>query len=445
MKFNRQTNRGSAFLVSMITVAVISMGLASYLTLVKSHTTATMRSLAWNSAIPVAEAGIEEALTHISLNGAVPTDGWELVQDNYLMKTRYIDGAECVVGFSLSTPPVIVAEAKMRAPLSTNLVSRTVKVGARRNALFAMGMVARLNVTLNGNNINVDSYDSGDPRYNTGGRYDPDKRKDNGIVATNSGDPNMFSTGNANIWGKIATGPGGLVSVGPNSCIGDQAWHLAGSKGLQPEAATDDMNMCFFELSCPVSISELPPGSGTVDDTYYDHILESKDYAITSSKGFGGKVLVIGKARLLVTSDVQFSGSDLLYIAPGGSLELYVSAPKAALGGAGVQNDTGDPKNFIYYGLPSNKSLSYSGNAAMSGAIYAPDADFSLGGGGKDVYDFSGACVTRTITINGKFNFHYDENLANGPSHGYIATSWDELRQRWDEILAKNIDLCEAH
>jgi hypothetical protein len=441
MKFDLQTNRGSAFLISMITVGVVSVALASYLTLIQNHTTATMRSLAWNSIIPVAEAGIEEALTHISLNGLVAADGWELVQGKYLMKTRKIDGAECVVGVCLSPEPVIVAEGKTRAPVTGQLISRTVKVRATRNHLFSMGMVARLNLTLNGNSINVDSYDSADPNHSTYGRYDPAKRKDNGTVATNSGDPNMFSSGNANIRGKVATGPGGLINVGAISCIGNNAWHSAGNKGLQPEAATDDMNMCFFDVQCPVNPSGYAPGSGIVGETYYDHILDTGDYVISSSKGFGGKVLVRGNARLLVTSNVQFTGSDSLQIAQGGSLELYVSAPKASIGGAGVQNDTGFPHNFMYYGLPTNKSLSYSGNAAMSGAIYAPNADFSLGGGGQDEYDFSGACVTRTVTMNGKFNFHFDENLMKGPSHGYIATSWDEVRQRWDEILAKGTEL----
>jgi hypothetical protein len=32
--------------------------------------------------------------------------------------------------------------------------------------------------------------------------------------------------------------------------------------------------------------------------------------------------------------------------------------------------------------------------------------------------------------MNGHFNFHYDENLGrSGPLRGFIATSWDEIKQ----------------
>jgi hypothetical protein len=446
MRIQVRSNHGSAFLISLITGGIMATALASYLTLIESQSRATMRSLTWNAGIAVAEAGIEEALTQISVNGTNQTanNGWELVNGKYYMKTRWVDGEVVRVGISTSMPPYIVAEGKTLAPMSTNRISRTVKVATCLNALFAKGMVARLNVSLNGNDISVDSYDSMDPNYSTDGRYDAAKRKDKGTVATNSGDPNMFSTGNANIWGKVATGPGGLVSAGPNSCIGDNAWHAGGNKGLQPGAATEDMNVSFYEVTCPV-VSGFTPPSGLYNGTNYNYVLGTGDYTISGSETFGGKVVVTGNARLLVSSDVQFSGSDYLYIEPGATLELYVSAPKAALGGGGVQNDGTGASSFIYYGLPTNKSLSYSGNAAMTGAIYAPDTDFTMGGGGKTVFDFSGACVTRTITMNGKFNFHFDERLATvGPNLGFIATSWDEVAPTWDQILASNAELSDV-
>jgi len=50
-------------------------------------------------------------------------------------------------------------------------------------------------------------------------------------------------------------------------------------------------------------------------------------------------------------------------------------------------------------------------NANFVGAIWAPQADFTLGGGGNNTYDFIGAVVTRSVKLNGHFNFHFDENL----------------------------------
>jgi hypothetical protein len=50
-----------------------------------------------------------------------------------------------------------------------------------------------------------------------------------------------------------------------------------------------------------------------------------------------------------------------------------------------------------------------------------------LGGGGTDLYDFQGACVVDSITLNGHFSFHYDENLTKkGPQSGFVVKLWQE-------------------
>jgi hypothetical protein len=292
MKIRKESlggERGSTLMIALLTAGVMATALAGYLLLIEQESNTMMRSLSWNSGIGVAEAGIEEALTQITVNGTNQgaNNGWTLTNNKYYMKTRRVDGQLCIIGISTSMPPVIVAQGTSPAPLTTNLISRTVKVNTMLNSLFAKGMVARLNVTLNGNNINVDSFDSGDPNYSTNGRYDPAKHKDNGSVATNSGDPNMLSTGNANIWGKIETGPGGLANGGPNTSIGNNAWHNGGNKGIQPGAFADDMNMSIYDVTCPVSPGAFTPGNGTVNGTNYTYVLTSGDWVISGSKTFG--------------------------------------------------------------------------------------------------------------------------------------------------------------
>jgi hypothetical protein len=91
-------------------------------------------------------------------------------------------------------------------------------------------------------------------------------------------------------------------------------------------------------------------------------------------------------------------------------------------------NLTGNAANFKYLGLPSNTSLVWAGNNTYVGTVYAPQADYSCGGGGNNVYDYQGACVVKSVTMNGKFNFHFDENLnRSGPVIGFVVTSWKEL------------------
>ena len=48
---------GNALIVTLLTCLVIGFGLASYLVLVSSQNYSVMRSLAWNSTIPILEAG----------------------------------------------------------------------------------------------------------------------------------------------------------------------------------------------------------------------------------------------------------------------------------------------------------------------------------------------------------------------------------------------------
>ena len=98
------------------------------------------------------------------------------------------------------------------------------------------------------------------------------------------------------------------------------------------------------------------------------------------------------------------------------------------IGGNGIVNGGGYASNFSYYGLPTNTSVSYHGNAAYTGTLYAPSANLALGGGGNNTYDFIGASVSRTVQMNGHFNFHYDEDLGRATDDGlFLITTWNEL------------------
>jgi choice-of-anchor A domain-containing protein len=110
-----------------------------------------------------------------------------------------------------------------------------------------------------------------------------------------------------------------------------------------------------------------------------------------------------------------------------GKLTIYMDGPSFSMNGAAVV-DGGSAASLAYYGTTNNTSVTLSGNAAFTGTIYAPEADIKLGGGGNNTYDMVGAIIGNTITMNGHFNFHFDENLITaGPSRGYVANSWREL------------------
>jgi hypothetical protein len=93
-------------------------------------------------------------------------------------------------------------------------------------------------------------------------------------------------------------------------------------------------------------------------------------------------------------------------------------------GNGNINNLSQQASNFELFGRPSNTSISIGSLAAFSGTVYAPQADFSLGGGGNTTYDFVGASVTKTVTVNGHFNFHFDENVSRvGPKYFAVLPS----------------------
>ena len=299
---------------------------------------------------------------------------------------------------------------------------RKVRVVAKRQTPVQYAMLAKGQIDLNGNNISTDSFNSTNSNYSTNGKYDAAKSRDKGDVASNAGIVDAIDSGNANLRGHVSTGAGGSVAIGSNGTIGDKAW-VSSHVGAQDGWVSDDANVDIPDAEVPFKTGTTPIG-GTVDGTSYNYVLTNGNYILSS---FSGKVLITGNAKLLVTSSFKFSGSDGITIKPGASLEVYVACATASLGGNGIQN-TGDAMSFIYYGLNSNTSLSFGGNSSFTGVIYAPYADFALGGSGNGDYDFVGASVTKTVTMTGHFHFHYDESLANRfPIRKYVVISWNEL------------------
>jgi hypothetical protein len=139
------------------------------------------------------------------------------------------------------------------------------------------------------------------------------------------------------------------------------------------------------------------------------------------------QMLVRGDAVLYLTGDFSTSGQAQIVVVPGGSLKLYMGG-NLSISGNGILNLTQDATKFAVYGLPSNTSISISGNAAFTGTIYAPNASLSLDGSGTTVYDCIGAVVANSAYFHGHFHFHYDEMLGR---------VWTEVRFKvayWTEI-----------
>jgi hypothetical protein len=451
--------QGSALLLALLTAFVICIALTTYLYLVSNQNRSVMRSMAWNSSIPVVEAGVEEALTQVNYVGStnLNSNGWGAMSaDGFFHKYNdlgngfaYDVGVKPPLAFGPDQPTI---ESIGYAPAPANFASyysspwgmilgglvsqhspdrvsakRKVRVLAKRQTPVQYAMLAKGLIDLHGNNASTDSFNSTNSNYSTNGKYDKALSRDHGDVATNAGIVNGLNAGNANIKGHASTGPDGSVAIGSSGSIGDKAWVDGNNKGAQAGHVSDDTNVEIPDVVVPFTTGATPIGGQfpPLIGPTYDYILTNGNYILSS---FSGKVLVIGNAQLLVNSSFKFTGQDQITINPGASLDVYVAAASADLGGNGVANIDGSAISFVYYGLKSNTSLKFSGNAAFTGVVYAPFADFTLGGGGNDTADFVGASVSNTATLNGHFNFHYDESLAGRfPIRRYVVYSWNEL------------------
>src|SRR5882672_3871251 len=77
MKIQESREAGSTLLVVMMITGIIMLALGSYLNLASQEHKTVRRSLCWNAALPMAEAGIEEALSHLNRNtNNYALDGW---------------------------------------------------------------------------------------------------------------------------------------------------------------------------------------------------------------------------------------------------------------------------------------------------------------------------------------------------------------------------------
>lgn len=433
----RPQTRGNTLFATIVITAIIGLALAAYLTLTTNQNQLVIRSQVWNSAMPVAEAGLEEALTHCYWN--FPTnmvaESWYHYNGQYFKANMVGDGGLNGPGrrwgqlrengffnvtITSNTPLsfTVTSTGHFLMPGADGWVDRTVRVSATNMPVFVGPMVLRDKVDMNGNNVLTDSYDSTDDNKSTLGKYDPTKAGDNGDIACMSGMRNSFGVGNANIWGRVLTGPSGVVEVGPGGAVGSVAWQRGGNSGIEPGWWQTDLNYSMPATTAPFT-SGLAPGSGTIGTNYYDNVLGSGNYVLTKLQD---NTIVTGNAVLYVTGDIKMATDEKLVIAPGASLKLYCGSSGAVFGY--IDNQNTNPNTFIYYGLPVNKTIDLQGQDGLIGCFYAPEASLTLNGH-STLY---GSIVASGAKLNGNAAIHYDESLRKVlPRRGFIITAWNEL------------------
>jgi len=420
---NSRKEQGTILMVSLFISFLFGMFLYSYLNSVQDQKRTIARSHAWNSALTLAEGGVEEALAQLNPGAPQPVidrtaNGWGAASGGlYGPVSRTLSSGSYSVVYTTDTNPVIYATGYVTIPTLSATLTRVLRVGTSTAPLFSVAMGSRNGIDLKGNGINTDSFNSALAALSTGGKFDPSKTSTNGDIASIAG---LVNVGNANVSGSLNLGPTATDTISKN--------------GFVQGGVSQDFNVEFEDVVLPQNSSSwvpaVPLASPTViNGISYQYVFSGKggDYTINN---LSSSIYVASNTavRLLLTgtakpSNLEVDGSGV----NSGKLTIYMDGPSFTLGGS-VAVDGGSAANLNYYGTTNNTSVSLTGNASFTGTIYAPEADIKLGGGGNSTYDFVGSIIGNTVTMNGHFDFHFDENLlAAGPSRGFVATSWREL------------------
>jgi len=426
----------------MIIAAVIALSLGSYISLSNNSLKLANRSFYNNGSMNIAETGVEEALwsfNQATAGVALATawSGWD-TSDGVTAKRTYTDftlsgnnRASVKVYVDNYNPaansqPVVISQSTIVLPNDTRTLSKTIEVRLRRRSKFAMGLVAKNQITFNGNNATVDSWNS-DPDNDRGVGtpaipYGAGVRNDRGSVGSTSVAVGSVAVNNADIWGFASVGSSSATAlrVGTNGSVTGTTTPF-GVKVDTTRVATD-FTANFDDVTNPTTGAVLGPLGTTLGTA-----------GVTATYRYGGTInsdlTVSGHVTLILTAlpgdwAINLTGGDGLTLAANSSLVIY-TAGNVKIAGNGVLNHNPSPASFQLWGTDTGaQNIHIAGNGALIGVVYAPNADVTINGNGNVM----GSVVANNITVTGNAQFHYDESLANwGANNPYGIVRWREL------------------
>jgi len=415
---NRPDNEGSLLAAAVILIIIFGVSLAGYLTLVSGQQQSVSRSQKWNSALDLAEAGIEEGLAQVN---ASPNDfsvnSWGVANGtNYGPVIRTLSGGTYGVCIKGSNTPTIYATGCVTAPMSSTVLMRTVRVTTQVLPLFNVGLGAVGNIDMNGNGMATDSWNSHSTNLSNNGFYTSSKTSTNGDVASQQG---IVNIGNHTINGNLYLGPTASYTSGTNQILGD---------------LDKNYNVNFPDVKVPAAVASAPTATIVGSGSNKTNLISS-----TGNYTINNDYPIVVATNVTATINLTSQTFDQPVILQGSlsastlaSIVIYANPNSAngtfsLSGNSGMGAVNGTPLNFLVYGTPNVTSITMSGNSAFIGAIYAPEAVLTLNGGGNNS-NLQGAAIVKSVTLNGHYDFHYDEALASwGPAKSFTANSWQEL------------------
>jgi len=477
MRNQEPDNCGSVVLWAVIALAILSIFGAEVIRVINAQYHNTLHTSTWQEALLASESGIDLAVVELrkSLYPA-PNHAWEgwngvpgdgvTSHESTIIPNAGLAGTPMTVEVDVDAPaqfidpsngwqyyriraagtmpltgPVRVSASRQDATLrrlsllherftngllvahavSSPQVSRRVEAVVRPVSSFDVAILSIGLLDLTNHNIVIDSYDSRDPLKSTNGQYDVTKRQEHGNIAT---DGQLIDAGNAYVYGDVATNAG----------------HVSGAANITGSERTD-----FYEEPIPITsptwtlynsnpslvtnttILNASTTSGSAASRYVlSRISLSGNRTLTLAGDQNGNPTYI---EIYVTGDVSITGNGQIISQPGVNTKIYF-AGNIDSGGNGILNMDSNPLHLQLFGIqPSGNDtphVSLGGNSQIMAALYAPNHDVTINGGGSNGH-FYGSVVGKTVTMNGVTNLHYDEAMGEGGLiDNYRIVSWFE-------------------
>ena len=443
-----RSERGTVLIVTLLVLAMLALGVGSYLSLNLNTSRLARRSYQQNAAFHLAEAGAEEAVWSFNRAHAKQPDAWAGWTVQGAAAWRRFEGFDFGGGtrgrvkiYVNNTSPaagskpqaVALAEVGSEAlPANTRMIEITLG----RRSFFAAGIVALNVVKFAGTNTTVDSWNS-DPDKNPATPavpYSEAVRNDGGSIATTAVQNNAMLVNHAEVWGHVATG-GAAPEVGANgSVLGADS---PPDVQIDPARVSTDFSADLPVLGAPLDGTPIVSVGATLGT-----VGQATKWRCNSISLSGNETLnILGDVTLILTATVgsalDVTGNASIIIPEGSSLTLYAEAD-LKIAGKGLANANSRPASCRLIGTSAtSQSVHVAGNGALKAALYAPNADVQVNGNG----DVMGAVVGRSVTFTGNAAFHYDESLAyEGEDAPFGVTRWRELtnaadRAAWEPVF----------
>lgn len=446
--------RGSILIVTLGTIAVLSLLAAHVCRVVTMRTRTFYQAASWNEALSAAEAGADLGMAALRANSWTGWSGPDAAGVRTLQTPVLSHGGEGNTTFSAivkvdSPAPsysrirstgyaqlpgsAVVSFDKLdnrlrrlslRSDRDTGTtvtgqarVARAIVVIARGTNPYTRALLLTSSLNANSSGSVSDSFDSGDPAKSTNGLYHSNKRQSNGDISSN--DSTGSDLNGMNVYGNLSySGP---TIPNTHNVRGNIIQPYADAAPPVPKPSWTSVTANMGAITAATTLKAGPPGSPTRYKV--SSVSLSTGAALTFTQPSSGSP---GEVEVWVSGAFSTGGSGRVISQAGVKVKIYTEGDITLVGNP-VVNQSNVAEAMQFFGVtPSDgttRNAQVGGSAQFIAVLNAPAYDMKINGGGE----FFGSFVLRTVTMKGgNTAIHYDEALPRSGGSIWKMASWTE-------------------